>query len=218
MARHAKEQSNGICIDNLSTIGGVWRRRERRVVFSLTNIHFTSSYLEESRSQRVATSGPHMLSSTPQQDRYHHKQIVRPHRAHMWREGHRPCWTSRHKQHHPPWLRPHLVELPLVKILMSPGCSVPVGVYHCHPSTVWPYTHPNENVWRHLSHMKSIILTRLESMRPYIFHTYKHCFPKIWYVNPGYLRCTSGKWPGLQPYSYTFHGSMTSSMAQYPQQ
>lgn len=54
-----------------------------------------------------------------------------------------------------------------------------VAVHYRHVGAVWLDAHPNENVWRHLSHMKSIILTRLESTRPYLRHTYEQCFPEF---------------------------------------
>ncbi len=171
---------NAICKDIL--IFHCWVRvgiKENRKLYILTSIHFTPTHLEESKSQRGATSSTGMLSNKPQQDQYHHKQRVRPHGAHMWREGHRPCSTSQHKQHHPATLRSRLVEPPLVQILSFPGRSVPVGLHYCHPGTVRPHAQPNENVWRHSGNMKSIILTRLESLRPYLLHTYKQCFPRI---------------------------------------
>lgn len=121
---------------------------------------------------------------------------------------------AEHKQHHPPCLKLHLVELPLVQFWTFPGRSLPVGVYYCHPRTVWPNAHPNENVWRHLSHMKSIILTGLESTHPYLFQAvFFPEFDMLILIISDVLQGSSLNYNNLAQ----THGSKTSSMAQYPQ-
>lgn len=116
----------------------------------------------------------------------------------MWREGHKPCRTSQCKQHHPPHPRPHRVVYPWFRSWTPPSRFVAVRIHYCNPATVQPYTHPPENVWRHLSHRKSIVLTWMYSLRLYLFpSSYKPRISWIFHIHPDYFRCTSGKLLGL---------------------
>lgn len=146
-------------LSHLSVLNHRWnmmKKRKKQVVFILTN-NFTPSHLEESKSQRVATSGMHRHAEQRAPGRpiqCHRKQRVRPHGAHVWREGHEPIWTSSTQT-----ASSSLSETTSRRAApgSDSGLSVPVWVYYRHPAAVWPYAHSNENVWRHLSHMKSVI-------------------------------------------------------------
>ncbi|CAB1436829.1 unnamed protein product [Pleuronectes platessa] len=94
---------------------------EDDLFFSLTNIHFTPSRLEQSKSQQAATSGTAMPSSTPQCGTNAITGKDRGPTEHICGDKVTNCAeAAQHKQPHPPCVRPRLAQLPLVQILDVP--------------------------------------------------------------------------------------------------
>lgn len=222
MDRHAKEQNSAIFIDDLIflcwTTGRVWRRRDN-----------PSSFLLNKHSFHPLTSGRVQIPAGSHL-RHRHAEQHAPARPIPSQTKSEAPWST-HVERRSQTVMDQPTQTASSTLSDTTSCRVAPGSDSGRPlvspclsgyiTVILALCGLSLTLMKMygdiLSHMKRIILTRLESVHPYLSRTYKQCCPWIWYVNPDDLRCTSGKLLGLQLYSASSQGSMTASMAQHPQ-